>query len=695
MVLMPIRKLTPKENRKTGTEPAPGPVRYDLSLLTPDDLYLFNEGRHFRLYEKLGAHYLERGDTRGTCLAVWAPNARSVSVIGDFNAWNTQAHPLRQRAQSGLWEGFISELTPGALYKYHIESQFNHYRVDKSDPLAFQNELSPHNASLVNPLTYAWSDLQWMQTRAERNALSAPISIYEVHLGSWKRVAEEQQRFLTYREIAPLLADYVNQMGFTHVEMLPLMEHPFYGSWGYQTTGYFAPTGRYGPPTDLMYLIDYLHQKGIGVILDWVPSHFPDDEHGLNYFDGTHLYEHADPRRAIHPDWDSLIFNYERHEVRSFLISSALFWLDKYHADGLRVDAVASMLYLDYSRKKGEWKPNRFGRNENLEALEFLKSLNQAVYRNFPDVHTFAEESSAWPQVSRPVHLGGLGFGFKWDMGWMHDSLRYLAQDPIYRKYHHNEMTFRGFYSLLENYVLPLSHDEVVHGKSSLLAKMPGPDEAKFANLRLLFGFQFAQNGKKLLFMGGEFGQRKEWDHDSSLEWQLLEYPSHQGLQRWVADLNRVYRAQKALFEADYSPSGFQWIDANDIEHSTYSFLRRSSPAVVASAVATSTTPASTPAAAASVEVVLVVFNCTPLVRYNFKIGVPQSGLWQEILNSDALEYGGRGIGNLGQAIAGDSPSHGQPCSLSLTLPPLGVLFLKPLTGEIPLPQICHLPPNT
>ena len=631
-------------------------IRYDISLLTDDDVYLFNEGQHFRLYQKLGAHYVNRTDTSGTFFAVWAPNALNVSIVGDFNRWNNQSHPLHARGKSGIWEGFIPGLADGTMYKYHIESKYAGYHVDKADPLAFDGELIPHNASITNSLDYRWSDQDWLKKRATLNTLKSPISIYELHLGSWKRVPEEKNRFLTYREIAPQLADYLIKTGFTHVELMPVMEHPFYGSWGYQTTGYFAPTRRYGSPQDFMYLVDYLHQKGISVILDWVPSHFPDDKHSLSFFDGTHLYEHADPQQAVHPDWDSLIFNYGRHEVRSFLISSALFWLDKYHIDGLRVDAVASMLYLDYSRKAGEWKPNRFGGRENLEAIEFLKAFNQEVYESFPDVQTFAEESTSWPMVSRPTYVGGLGFGFKWDMGWMHDSLSYFAQDPIYRKYHHNEMTFRGLYALSENFVLPLSHDEVVHGKSSLVSKMPGFDDHKFANLRLLLGYMFAQPGKKLLFMGGEFGQRREWDHDNSLEWHLLRYPSHQGLQKWTSDLNRVYRSEKALYEDDYSSDGFQWIDANDVENSTFSFLRKNSKGD---------------------EVILVVFNCTPVLRTNFKIGVPQRGEWTEILNSDSAVYGGQGFGNMGVATAENSPSHNQPFSLNITLPPLGVIFFK------------------
>jgi 1,4-alpha-glucan branching enzyme len=478
----------------------------DVSLLTADDLYLFNEGTHYRLFEKLGAHPLAVDGVAGTYFAVWAPNAQQVAVIGDFNQWDKASHPLRPRGESGVWEGFIAGVGPGTLYKYHIASRWHGYQVDKADPLAFFHERPPRTASIVWPLEYAWGDQEWMAQRQRRNSLKAPMSIYEVHLGSWRRVPEEGGRFLTYRELAPRLAEHVRRLGFTHVELLPVMEHPFYGSWGYQTTGYFAPTSRYGTPQDFMYLIDVLHQHGIGVILDWVPSHFPTDAHGLGYFDGTHLYEHADMRKGLHPDWNSFIFNYGRNEVRSFLLSSALFWLEKYHADGLRVDAVASMLYLDYSRRAGEWIPNQYGGRENLEAIAFLRRLNEEVYKTFPDVQTIAEESTAWPMVSRPTYVGGLGFGLKWDMGWMHDTLSYMARDPIYRQYHHNLLTFRMLYAFHENFVLPLSHDEVVHGKGSLLGKMPGDDWQKFANLRLLYGYMYTQPGKKLLFMGGEFG---------------------------------------------------------------------------------------------------------------------------------------------------------------------------------------------
>ncbi len=629
-----------------------------LSLLSEDDIYLFNEGNHFRLYNKLGAHPMTtKAGVRGTYFAVWAPNARRVSVIGDFNQWDKKRNPLKLRGQSGVWEGFIPGVRKGAVYKYHIDSRYNRYHVDKADPFAFYSECPPATASIVWTTDYKWSDDTWLAHRYKRNALDAPMAIYEVHLGSWMRKAEEAHKPLTYRELAPLLADYVNRMGFTHVEFLPVMEHPFYGSWGYQILGYFSPTSRFGTPQDFMYLIDYLHQHGIGVILDWVPSHFPTDEHGLGYFDGTHLYEHADPRKGLHPDWTSFIFNYGRNEVRSFLISSALFWLDVYHADGLRVDAVASMLYLDYSRKEGEWIPNEYGGRENLEALAFLRRFNHEVYVNYPDVQTIAEESTAWPMVSRPAYVGGLGFGLKWDMGWMHDTLSYLQRDPIYRKYHHNELTFRQLYACNENFVLPLSHDEVVHGKASLLGKMAGDTWQKFANLRLLYGYMYAQSGKKLLFMGGEFGQWREWNHDGSLDWYLLAYPPHEGLRSWVETLNKVYKSEPALYEIDFEPQGFQWVDCSDSDHSTLSFIRVGrSPA----------------------DVVLIVCNFTPVPWLNYRVGVPYGGFWREILNSDAKEYGGSGHGNMGGVIADPIPYHGRPYSLNLTIPPLAAIYLKP-----------------
>ncbi len=632
------------------------PVLSGVSLLTDDDLYLFNEGSHFRLYEKLGSHRLNINGQEGTYFAVWAPNAERVSVMGDFNGWDKTSHPLYSRGESGIWEGFVPGVGRGNIYKYHISSRYLDYRVDKADPLAFYDETPPKTGSIIWDLEYTWGDEAWMKSRRQHNALNAPIAIYEMHPGSWRRVPGEGHRSLTYREMAPLLTEYVQEMGFTHVEFLPVMEHPFYGSWGYQIIGFFAPTSRYGTPQDLMYLVDYLHQHGIGVILDWVPSHFPSDEHGLGFFDGTHLYEHGDPRKGVHPDWNSLIFNYGRHEVQSFLLSNALFWLDKYHADGLRLDAVASMLYLDYARKDGEWIPNKYGGKENLEAIDFLRRFNKEVYERYPDVQTIAEESTAWPMVSRPTYIGGLGFGLKWDMGWMHDTLEYMTRDPVYRKHQHHNLTFRMLYAFFENFVLPLSHDEVVHGKGSLLGKMPGDDWQKFANLRLLFGYMYAQPAKKLLFMGGEFGQWREWAHDESLDWHLLAYPPHQGLQGWVQDLNLVYRHEPALYEADFDPAGFEWIDCSDVEQGVLSLIRKGH---------------------STNDVFLAVCNFTPVPRLNYRVGAPQGGFWKEILNSDAKEYGGRGYGNLGGVEASALPFHNRPYSLNLTLPPLATLFFK------------------
>ena len=628
----------------------------EVTLLSEQDIFLFNEGSHFRLYEKLGSHLLSAGEGQGTYFAVWAPDAEQVCVIGDFNDWNKRTHPLKPKDRSGIWEGVIPEAVKGARYKYHIVSRYNDYRVDKADPFGIYNDTPPETVNIVWDLEYTWNDQAWMAKRGNHNSSDAPISIYEVHLGSWMRLAEQGNRWLTYRELAVKLTEYVQQMGYTHVQFLPVMEHPFYGSWGYQTRGYFAPTSRHGTPQDFMYLIDCLHQHDIGVLLDWVPSHFPTDEHGIGYFDGTHLYEHSDPQIGFHPDWKSFIFNYGRSEVRSFLISSALFWLETYHADGLRFDAVASMLYLDYSRKEGEWIPNEYGGRENLGAISFLRRLNEEIYSTYPDVQTIAEESTSWPMVSRPTYVGGLGFGMKWDMGWMHDTLVYMSKNPIYRKYHHNQLTFRLLYAFNENFVLPLSHDEVVHGKGSLLGKMPGDDWQKFANLRLLFGHMYAQPAKKLLFMGGEFGQWNEWYHEESLDWHLLELPLHAGLQRWVKELNRTYRTEKALYELDFDPAGFEWIDCNDTQQSTLSLIRKSR---------------------STGEIILVVLNFTPTPRYNYQVGVPRGGLWQEILNSDAEEYGGSGHGNFGGIEAVPIEIHGRPYSLKLTLPPLGAVFFK------------------
>jgi 1,4-alpha-glucan branching enzyme len=649
-----------KEDSRSGSRPESErrklPGSPEITLLTEDDLYLFNEGTHFRLYEKLGAHPLPIENQKGTYFAVWAPNAKLVSVTGDFNGWNRMSHTLQERGRSGIWEGFIQGIGKGALYKYHIISRYDRYKVDKADPFANYSEIPPKTASIVWDLEYAWGDGEWMEKRRRCNRIDAPIAIYEVHLGSWKRVPNEGYRSLSYRELAPQLADYVSQLGFTHVELLPIMEHPFFGSWGYQATGYFSPTSRYGSPQDLMYLIDYLHQNGIGVILDWVPSHFPTDEHGLGSFDGTHLYEHAHPKQGFHPDWKSYIFNYGRPEVQSFLLSSALFWLDRYHADALRVDAVASMLYLDYSREEGQWIPNKYGGRENLEAIAFLRRFNEEVYKNYPDAQTIAEESTAWPMVSRPTYVGGLGFGMKWDMGWMHDTLRFVSRDPIYRKYHHNDLTFRMLYAFNENFVLPLSHDEVVHGKGSLLGKMPGDDWQKFANLRLLLGYMYSQPGKKLLFMGTELGQWREWEHDGSLDWHFLEYKRHAEIQNWVKALNRLYRSEPALYELDCAPAGFEWIDANDAMQSVISFVRKGK---------------------STDDILLTICNFTPTTHFKYKVGVPRDGLWREILNGDAAEFGGSGQGNLGGTMADKISWHGRPYSIEITLPPLAVLCFK------------------
>ena len=621
------------------------------SLLSDDDLHLFNEGSHLALYDRLGAHPVEGG----THFAVWAPNARSVHVIGDWNGWDKTSQPMARRGSSGIWETFLEKVKPGCKYKFHVEGPTG-ARVDKTDPMAVHFETPPKTASVVWDLGYRWGDSRWMKERAAKNSLKAPISIYELHLGSWRRVPEDKNRPMTYREIAAPLCEYLNRLGFTHVEFLPLMEHPFYGSWGYQTTGYFAPTSRYGTPQDLMYLIDQLHQAGLAVILDWVPSHFPTDEMGLYRFDGTALYEHEDPRQGFHPDWKSAIFNYSRHEVRSFLLSSGMFWLDRYHADGLRVDAVASMLYLDYSRKQGEWIPNIYGGRENLDAISFLQRLNTESFGRHEGTQTWAEESTSWPGVSRPLWLGGLGFGFKWDMGWMHDTLAYLSHDPIHRRFHHNSLTFRGLYAFHENFVLPLSHDEVVHGKGSLLGKMAGDAWQKRANLRLLFCNQWSLSGKKLLFMGGELGVEREWAHESSLDWHLEANPEHAGLQRLVADLNQLYRSESALHELDVSPLGFEWVDANDSNQSVATYLRKDSQG----------------------NTVLVVLNYTPVVRTAYRVGVPVAGEWRELLNSDAQIYGGSGMGNYGAVQSQPIAAHGRPQSLELLLPPLGALFLKP-----------------
>ena len=622
-------------------------------MLTEHDIYLFREGSHGRLYEGLGCQ-MHRGRD-GARFGVWAPNAQAVSVIGEWNAWNPEADPLAPRPDgSGIWEGRAPGVAHGQAYKFRIVSQAGGHVGEKADPFALCAEAPPATASRAWTLDYDWGDVDWMANRAAHNALDAPMAVYEVHLGSWRRSADGE--FLNYRECAHALADYVEQMGFTHVELMPITEHPFYGSWGYQTTGYFAPTARYGTPQDFMYLVDHLHQRGIGVILDWVPSHFPTDAHGLGYFDGTHLFEHADPKQGFHPEWNSSIFNYERNEVRAFLLSSALFWLDKYHIDGLRVDAVASMLYLDYARKDGEWVPNHYGGRENLGAISFLRMMNEGVYRDFPDTLTIAEESTAWPMVSRPTWLGGLGFGMKWNMGWMHDTLAYFKDDPVFRKFHQDRLTFSLWYAFNENFVLPLSHDEVVHGKGSLIGKMPGDAWQQFANLRALTGYMWGHPGKKLLFMGCEFGQRREWAHDDQLEWWVTGMAEHAGMQRWIADLNRCYRNEPGLYEVDFAGEGFEWVDCSDHEASVIAFLRKPKGGGAP---------------------VLVACNFTPLPRTNYVLGVPFGGTWRELLNSDAREYGGAGWGNLGGVDAAPVTAHGRPWSISVTLPPLATVMLK------------------
>jgi 1,4-alpha-glucan branching enzyme len=635
------------------------PYRFPPSL-SDFDLYLLGEGTHYASYEKLGAHLALVDGVAGVRFAVWAPNARRVSVVGDFNQWDGRRHPMRLHPGNGIWELFIPGLGEGERYKLDIRARSGEPLALKTDPFAFAFEPDPRGgASVVARLDgYAWGDAEWMAARRQRHALDRPLAIYEVHLGSWMRVPEDGDRFLTYRELGERLAAYVADLGYTHVELLPLMEHPFYGSWGYQPIGCFAPTGRYGSPQDFMAMVDALHRRGIGVILDWVPAHFPRDPHGLVYFDGTHLYEHADPRQREHPEWGTLIFNYGRHEVANYLIASARFWLDRYHVDGLRVDAVASMLYLDYARRPGEWVPNPYGGNENLEAIAFLRRFNEVIYQHHPDVMTIAEESTAWPMVSRPTFVGGLGFGLKWNMGWMHDLLEYMRYDPVYRKHHHDKLTFGLLYAWHENFILPLSHDEVVHGKGSLHQKMPGDDWQKFANLRLFYTFMYGHPGKKLLFMGGEFGQTREWSHDRSLDWHLLDQgPYHRGLHALVRDLNQLYRSEPALHQVDYEPAGFEWMDCRDWEASVVAFVRRGREPD---------------------RFALVVCNFTPVPRVAYRVGVPSPGYYRERINTDAALYGGGNLGNAGGAWAEPLPWSGQPWSLVITLPPLAALVFTP-----------------
>ncbi len=628
-------------------------------VLTDFDLHLIGEGTHYKNYEKLGAHVVEVNGARGVHFAVWAPNAKKVSVIGDFNHWDGKKHPMKLLGDSGIWEIFIPGLDEGELYKFEIKSKYRGYKEQKTDPFAFYFEVRPKTAAIVYNIEnkHQWQDAEWMEMRRKKNWFESHVAIYEVHLGSWMRVPEDNNRFLTYRELADKLIPYVKELGFTHIELLPISEHPLDASWGYQTIGYFAPTSRFGRPEDFMYFVDKCHQNEIGVIIDWVPAHFPKDAHGLGYFDGTCLYEHEDPRKGEHRDWGTLIFNYGRNEVRNYLISNALFWLEKYHIDGLRVDAVASMIYLDYSRAPGDWIPNIYGGNENLEAIDFLKKFNEVVHQYHPGVLTIAEESTAWPGVSRPTHIGGLGFSMKWNMGWMHDILEYFSKDPIYRKYHTNNLTFSMLYAFTENFILPFSHDEVVHGKKSMLDKMPGDMWQKFANLRALYGYMYGHPGKKLLFMGSEFGQWREWNFDESLDWHLLQYEPHKRLQRFVSDLNSLYKTEPAMHEVDFEWHGFEWIDFHDSDNSVISFIRR---------------------AKNHDDFLVFIFNLTPVPRFGYRIGVPKVGFYREILNSDSEIYWGGNIGNAGGVYADNIPCHERHHSLNLILPPLSVLIFKP-----------------
>jgi 1,4-alpha-glucan branching enzyme len=648
-----LKKVTHEDTREIFSDP------YSfLPTITEYDLYLFNSGDHHRIYDKLGAHACEVQGVTGVQFGVWAPNAKNVSVVGNFNNWDRRRHAMRVLGASGVWEIFLPGVHEHELYKFQVKTKSGAI-LEKADPYGTEMELRPKTATKINFLQqHAWNDDRWIQQRSESDHLGEPISIYEVHLGSWARVAEENNRWLTYRELAEKLVAYVQKQGYTHIELLPIMEHPFDASWGYQVTGYFAPTSRFGTPQDFMFFVDYCHQHNIGVILDWVPAHFPKDQFALAQFDGTHLYEHADPRKGEHQDWGTYIFNYGRNEVRNFLLSNALFWVDKYHIDGLRIDAVASMLYLDYSRKKGEWIPNKYGGRENLEAIHFLKDTNKLIRQYYPGVLTIAEESTAYPGVTTDSQFGGLGFSLKWNMGWMHDMLIYFSNDPLFRMYHHNNLTFALLYAFSERFLLPLSHDEVVHGKASMLHKMPGDDWQKFANLRLLYGLMYGFPGKKLLFMGCEFAQRNEWNHEQSLDWHLTQFPPHAGMQQWITDLNRLYKMERALHQVDFHYSGFEWIDFHDKASSVITFMRKSFDGK---------------------EKVIVVCNFTPTPRYQYRIGVPEEGWYKEILNSDSSYYGGSNMGNAGEIAAEPLACHNRSFSLNLTLPPLAAVFLKHL----------------
>ena len=650
--------LPASDGRRQQTYEIDDPYRYP-PVLTDFDLHLLGEGNHFRLYEKLGARLLEHASSKGVCFAVWAPNAERVSVVGNFNQWDGRRHPMRPRGGSGVWEIFIPGLKQGELYKFEVKSRHHGYLALKSDPYAHLSEMRPNTSSVIWDLNrYEWSDQEWMAERKQRQSLDAPIAIYEVHPGSWKRKEDSiGKRWLSYRELADELVPYVREMGYTHIELLPITEHPFDGSWGYQSVGYFAPTSRFGSPDDFRHFVDKAHQAGIGVILDWAGGHFPKDGHGLSFFDGTCLYEHEDPRQGEHQDWGTLIYNFGRNEVRAFLLSSTVFWLDKYHIDGLRVDAVASMLYLDYARQPGEWIPNEYGGHENLEAVAFIKQFNEVVHLEYPDVLTFAEESTAWPQVSRPTYLGGLGFDLKWNMGWMNDMLEYMSKDPVHRRYHHNNLTFSLLYAFTENFVLPFSHDEVVHGKGAMLSKMPGDDWQKFANLRALYGYMYAHPGKKLLFMGGEIGQWSEWNYDWQLDWTLLDHDFHRKMQAYVKALNKLYVEQPALHQVDFSWEGFQWIDFHDVDDGIVSFVRR---------------------ARDPDDFMVVLANFTPVPREGYRVGVPAPGFYRELLNSDSALYGGGNMGNSGGRHSEPTPWQGQLHSILLTAPPLAVVYFKP-----------------